>query len=460
LIKRRDFIAGGAGMLGAATIARLGSFADSGRRKPNFVIVFCDDLGYGDVGIYGQKNIGTPNIDRMAAEGVTLTNYYAAANICTPSRAALLTGRYPIRTGLGFEVIMATGDNRGLPLSEVTIGKALKPEYATGLFGKWHLGHTGDAWPPTRHGFDVFFGIPYSHDMKPLSLYSADAETGRIDQSPVDYPTLQQQFYEHAESFVEANKDRPFFVELALSAPHLPEYPHDPFQGKSGAGPYGDVVSEVDSIAGRLLAKLRALGLDRDTFVIFTSDNGPWYEGSAGGLRDRKGGAGFDGGYRVPFVAWAPGTLPAGVKVDSIAMAIDIMPTLLHLAGKPLPDGVTIDGKDITEVLLHGNASPHDQLLLFDNEDVVGIRTQDWKYVAAGYYRGMRMPLKEMGYDELYDAKKDFAESYSVAREHPDVLADMKRRLDVARAEFGPLKSKTLPPIFEKLRSQMNHGQD
>jgi len=430
------------------------------KRKPNFIVILCDDLGYGDVGIYGAKNIATPAIDKMAREGVTLTNYYAAANVCTPSRAGLLTGRYAIRAGLAYGVIMATGDDRGLSPSEITIANVLKPDYATGLFGKWHLGHTGEAWPPTKHGFDTFFGIPYSHDMKPLALYEADAATGKLDKFDVDYATLQQQFYDHAEKFIEANKDRPFFVELALSAPHLPEYPHAPFQGKSGAGPYGDVVTEVDSIVGRLFKKLQELGLDRDTLVMFTSDNGPWFEGSTGGLRDRKGGAAFDGGYRVPFIARQPGVIPTGVKSDAIAMGIDILPTLARLAGKDIPGGTQLDGRDISDVLLHGKPSPHEALVLFDDETVVGIRTQNWKYVTAGYYRGFRFPYKLGGYDELYDMRRDPSESYSVAKEQPEVLADMKRRLEEAEKTFGPLKSKALPPIFTKMRETLSHIQD
>ncbi len=442
--------------LGAACAAAMPSAFGAGKRKPNFVVVMCDDLGYGDVGIYGAKNIPTPALDKMAREGIVLTDFYSSANVCTPSRAGLLTGRYAIRSGLAWEVIRSNDDNRGLPLSAVTIGSVLKPEYATGLFGKWHLGHTGDAWPPTKHGFDTFFGIPYSHDMKPLALYEADAATGKVDQFDVDYPMLQQQFYAHAEKFIEANKDRPFFVELALSAPHLPEYPHAPFLGKSGAGPYGDVVMEIDSIVDRLLSKLKELGLERDTLVIFTSDNGPWFEGSTGGLRDRKGGAAFDGGYRVPFIARQPGVVPAGVKSASIAMGIDILPTLVHLAGKDLPLGLELDGRDISDVLVRGSKSPHDEIVLFDNQTVVGIRTQDWKYVAAGYYRGFRMPYKFGGYEELFDMRRDPTESYSMAKEQPEVLADMKQRFSEAEKTFGPLKA-PLPPFAEKAKEMLSH---
>ena len=427
-------------------------------RRPNFVLVFCDDLGFGDVSLYGEKDIITPALEAMARRGVVLSNFYAAANICTPSRAGLLTGRYPIRTGLGYEVIMQD-DDRGLPLSEITIARALKPEYATGLFGKWHLGHRGPFWPPTRHGFDRFFGIPYSHDMMPLALCEAEAGSDEVKTTEVDYPRLQQQFYEHAERFIEEHRDQPFFVLLSLSAPHLPNHPLPDYAHSSGRGAYGDVVREIDDIVGRLIAKLRALSLEDDTLVIFTSDNGPWFEGSAGRLRDRKGGGGYDGGYHVPFVAQMPGHLPQGVAVTSIAMAIDLLPTFCRLAGKPVP-ATRLDGRDITEVLLSGTASPHDEVLLFDNEIVVGIRTQRWKYIDTSYYRGIRMPLARMGYDQLYDLSADPGENYNVGADFPDVLADMRARMKRAKAEFAPLKSKEIPPVFAKLRNLLAHLQD
>jgi arylsulfatase A-like enzyme len=429
-------------------------------RAPNFIIVLCDDLGYGDLGGFGGTLFKTPNIDRLAREGTVLTDYYAPANLCTPSRAGLLTGRYPIRTGLGYEVIMQD-DQRGLPLSEVTIATALKPEYVTGLFGKWHLGHFAPTWPPTNHGFDSFFGIPYSHDMKPLSLYESHAGSDETRTSEVDFPQLQQQFYAHAETFIEQNRDRPFFVELALSAPHLPQYPHPPFSGTTRAGPYGDVVVEIDSIVGRLRAKLKALGLDRNTLVLFTSDNGPWFEGSSGGLRDRKGGGAFDGGYRVPFIAWQPGVIPAGRRVDSIVCGVDILPTLCAMAGRPVPQGVVLDGRDIGDVLRRGAPAPRDEIVLFDNETVVGIRTQRWKYVDAGYYRNAgRIPYKYFGYVEMYDMRSDRSESYSVAVTYPEVTNDLRARFERAQAMFAEFRHAQIPPVFQKMKDRQSHSQD
>jgi len=451
-----------AGAAAAATrsFGAAGQGARTAGGKPNFILILCDDLGYGDLGGFGGKVFKTPNIDKLAREGTALTNYYAPANLCTPSRAGLLTGRYPIRTGLGYEVIMQD-DHRGLPLSEVTIAAALKPEYATGLFGKWHLGHFAPVWPPTQHGFDRFFGIPYSHDMKPLSLYESQAGSDQVAPFPVDYPRLQQDFYAHAEKFIEDHRDRPFFVELALSAPHLPEYPHPPFVGTTAGGPYGDVVTEIDALVGRLMAKLRELGLDRNTLVMFTSDNGPWFEGSSGGLRDRKGGAAFDGGYHVPFIAHYPGVVPAGRRVDSIVSGVDLLPTLCALAGRPLPPDVELDGRDIGDVLRRGAPSPHEEIVLFDNEDVVGIRTQNWKYVDQGYYRGFgRVKYSAMGYAQLYDMRVDPAESYSVAANQPQVLEEMRARFAKAQETFAGLKHKEIPEFFQRMKERQAHSQD
>ncbi len=456
-MNRRRLLMGVTASLMAAAAPQVASAAP--RRKPNFIVILCDDLGLGDISLDGKGPIATPNLAQMAKEGVTLTDYYAPANLCTPSRAGLLTGRYPVRTGLGFEVIMQP-EARGLPLAEVTIPKALKADYVSGLFGKWHLGHAPEFWPPTKHGFDTFFGIPYSHDMKPLALYEAHAGAEEVRNRPADLATLQQQFYAHAESFIEANHDRPFFVELALSSPHLPSHPATSFDVHGSAGPYGATVAEIDSIVGRLIAKLKSLNIDQDTLILFTSDNGPWFEGSTGGLRDRKGGAGYDGGYRVPFIARQPGTLPAGKRVNAISMGTDILPTLCAMAGVSLPASVEIDGKDISGVLKSGAASPHDALLLFDNEGIAAIRTQRWKYVAQAYYRGNKFPLDTFGMGELFDMSADMTENYNLAANYPDVVVEMKQRLATARTTFAPFKHKEVPAYFKQLRDVLEHMQD
>ena len=412
-------------------------------RKPNVIIILCDDLGYGDLGVFGNGMIRTPNIDRMAAEGVRLTTFYASANVCTPSRAGLMTGRYPIRTGLARDVIRQT-DTNGLPLSEITIAEALKPDYVTALVGKWHLGHVEPFWPPTHHGFDLFFGLPYSHDMQPLKLY--DAEPGvEITQEDPQMDQLTARFFKRGFQFIEANKDRPFFLMLTLTAPHVPLDPHPDHAGQSAAAEYGDVVEEIDENVGKLMQQLKTLGIDNDTLVILTSDNGPWWEGSSGGLRDRKGGAGWEGGYRVPMVARQPGRIPAGIVNDAIAMNTDLLPTIVRWTGGTVPD-VTLDGADIASLLTIPRApSPHDELILFINEDVAAVRTQRWKYVVKSFYRSYEATLDDPDRNDwavLVDMANDPAESYDVSAKHPDSLADMAARVAKARANFAPLRTK------------------
>jgi arylsulfatase A-like enzyme len=435
-----------AALQGAAAIAAslgLPAVAQTAKRKPNVVIVLADDLGYGDVGAFGGRMIKTPNLDRMAREGAKLTSFYASANLCTPSRAGLMTGRYPIRTGLAWQVIQPN-DTNGLPLSEITIAEALKPDYVTALVGKWHLGHVAPFWPPTNHGFDSFFGLPYSHDMKPLSLYTAGPGV-EFTKEDVDFPHLTRRFFDRGLKFIEDNAQRPFFLLLTLTAPHVPLNPNPDEHAHSQAGAYGDVVQEVDTNVGYLLAKLRKLGLERDTLVIVTSDNGPWFQGSAGGFRDRKGGASFDGGYRVPMIARQPGVIPAGLVSTGLAMNIDFLPTVMAWTGRPLP-GAELDGRDITPLLTKRNAaSPHDELVLFNNEQVVAIRTDRWKLAARSYYRTIDFPMSAYS-NLLFDLKADPAESYDVSSAHPDVLADMTARLNKARALFEPMGTHPPPP--------------
>ncbi len=429
----------------ALSVAAGPAFAAKSRRKPNFIVILCDDLGYGDIEPTGGKTIPTPNLNRMARQGTVLTDYYAPANVCTPSRVGLLTGRYPIRSGLGWGVILQ-GDKRVMSTSEATIPKVLKPAgYVSGLFGKWHLGHTGPNWRPTHHGFDKYFGIPYSHDMLPLTLISDDGPaTAPRFEEPVQ-SELQQRFYDEAVKFIEVNRDKPFFVKLALSAPHLENYPNAKYRDAKMASAYGEVVHEIDAIVGRLMQKLRDLGLEKDTLVIFTSDNGPWFEGSSGALRDQKGGAGYDGGYRVPCIAWQPGTVPAGRRNNAIAMGIDFLPTFCAMAGTPTPAGVELDGKDISAVLTKGAPTPHDALLLFNDEDVTAVRTQRWKCITHSYYHGYIMNI-DARYPRLFDMSGGPGEDYSVHHRYPEVLAEMRNKLAAAQTVFGPLK-KGQPPL-------------
>jgi arylsulfatase A len=412
-------------------------------RRPNIIVILADDLGYGDIGCDGGKHIRTPHLDRMATEGVRFTDFYASANVCTPSRAGLLTGRYAIRSGLAHEVIQPA-DTTGLPLSEVTIPQALKPDYATALIGKWHLGHVAPHWPPTSYGFDVFQGLPYSHDMRPLSLYEAQGDHVERDEGKVDFAKLTEGFFARTLAFAEANRDRPFFVMLALTAPHIPLVPNPDDTTGSPAGAYGEVVEEIDVNVGRLIERLKALGLDEDTLVVFTSDNGPWFEGSSGPFRDRKGGSAWDGGFRVPFIARQPGRIPAGLVATGLSSNLDLLPTILSWTGAPQLH-VELDGKDISEMLMTGRGSPHDEILLFDNTHVAAVRTARWKLVARSYYRTYDIPLDRLPL--LFDMVADPGENYSVASLHRDALADLRGRLDRARAKFDPIGARFPPHV-------------
>lgn len=413
-------------------------------RKPNIIVILADDLGYGDLGCNGSTHIRTPNLDRMAAEGARLTDFYASANVCTPSRAGLLTGRYAIRAGLAHEVIQPA-DTTGLPPDALTIPKALRPDYATALIGKWHLGHVAPHWPPAVHGFDCFYGLAYSHDMRPLQLFEAVGDALTAHAGPVDLPKLTQRFFEQTFDFIDANRDRPFFALVALTAPHIPLRPNPDDLTGSPAGAYGEVVEEIDLGVGRLLDRLRALGLDDDTLVVFTSDNGPWFEGSSGPFRDRKGGSAWDGGFRVPFVARFPGRIPAGTVASGLASNLDILPTALALAGVDPPEDIELDGLDLWP-LLSGQGGPgHEEILLFDNNHVAGLRTARWKLVARSYYRTYDAPLDALPL--LFDMQADPGESYSVARLHPEALADMRARLAAARGRYEPLAAQFPPHV-------------
>ena len=409
-------------------------------RPPNAIVILADDLGYGDIGCDGGTIIRTPEIDRMAAEGVRLTDFYASANVCTPSRAGLLTGQYAIRHGLAREVIQPA-DTNGLPPGACTVPKALRPEYASALVGKWHLGHVPPHWPPQLYGFDRFCGLPYSHDMRPLALFEGGPAGEPLTESRPDFARLTELFFRRTLEFAEANRDRPFFVLLALTAPHVPLRPNPDDLTGSAAGAYGEVVEEIDRNVGRLLRRLEALGLDRETLVIFTSDNGPWFEGSSGPFRDRKGGSAWEGGFRVPFIARWPGGLPPGRVSDALASNLDLLPTLLAFAGKAAP--ADLDGCDISGVLRGDAASPHDEIVLFDNTHVAAVRTPRWKYVVRSYYRTLEIPLDR--YPLLFDISLDRGETYSVASLHPQVVEEMKRRIERARAFYEPFAAARPP---------------
>ncbi len=404
-------------------------------RLPNFIVIMADDLGYGDLGIYGSKLIKTPNLDRMALQGARLDSFYSSANVCTAARGGLLTGRYPIRLNLVSDVARPTNDVH-LAAEEISLAEALKPlGYQTALFGKWHLGSRLE-WSPLTQGFDEYFGVLHSNDMTPLELYRQD----QMIENPVNQNTLTQRYTSEAIRFIEDNQDEPFFLYMPHTFPHVPLYVSNEFSGQSDAGLYGDVVETIDWSVGQVLGTLERLGIDENTLVLFTSDNGPWFEGSSGPYRDRKGSS-WEGGQRVPFIAKWPGTIPGGLVSNEPAMNIDIFPTLVKLAGGNLPLDRKIDGKDILPMLVAGADSPHDVLYLFDSDRIAGVRSGQWKLVVETRYRGaipsFDNPASYYGPNGLlFNVQRDPSETYSFTRENPEVVLRMREFLLQGQQEF------------------------
>lgn len=429
--------------------------------RPNFIVIYADDLGYGDIGCYGNKIIRTPNIDSLSEQGARFTDYCACAPVCAPSRAGLLTGRYPFRSGvignpypedepidktisreignalleLGVLDLREENNAPGLPQDEITLSEALKTVgYRTGMIGKWHLGDYSKQpeFNPIQHGFDQYLGLPHSNDMFPCPLYRNDqqleADIG-LNQS-----RLTGMYTKEAIRFIEGSKGDPFFLYLAHTFPHQPLFASEKFDKKSKAGKFGDAVEELDWSVGEIVRCLGRNGLDRNTIVVFTSDNGPWYEGSSGILRGRKGQT-YEGGFRVPFIAWWPERIPAGCVCNAPVMNIDLFPTFLKLAGVESPKDRIIDGKDIlTQLTGKSNVSPHDALYFHHYDLVEGVRTGKWKYVQKMHRYTWPAPLdsakvidtlgkKQLGnrWPLLYDLENDPGEHYNVINTHPEV---------------------------------------
>ena len=423
------------------------TFVWAQNERPNFILIMADDLGIGDLGVYGSSLINTPNLDRMAAEGIVFDSFYASANVCTASRGGLLTGRYPIRLGLVDDVARPTNDIH-LAESEITIAEALKGEgYNTAIFGKWHLGSRVE-WYPLNHGFDEFYGALHSNDMAPFQLYRDD----QIIEDPVDQTTLTQRYTSEALRFIEQNKDNPFFLYIPHSFPHVPLFVTEEFEGQSSAGLYGDVVETIDWSMGQILKKLNELGIDENTMVIFTSDNGPWFEGSSGQFRNRKG-TSWEGGLRVPFIARWPSIIPRNQRNSHAAMNIDVLPTILDFAGVSLSSETQPDGKSLRGVLTNGEGSPHDYLYLFNNDRIAAVRSGKWKLVVETFYRtGVPSFDNPNSYYApnglLFDLEKDPSETYSFTREFPGVAEALHSQLIKGQKA---LDSKVLPNMFNRL---------
>lgn len=426
--------------------------------KPNILLIFADDLGYGDLSCYGHPTIHTPRLDQMAREGIKMTSFYAAAPVCTPSRAGLLTGRYPLRIGMPGN--LGPDSKGGLSQEERTLGEALKGNgYRTAAFGKWHLGAV-PGYFPTDRGFDTYLGILYSNDMmppwvnteRPLHLYRDDKPT---PEQPVDQTTLTQRYTDEAINFIKESGDDPFFIYLPHAMPHLPIYASSEFAGKSKGGRYGDVIEEIDHNVGRLLDALKETGKEENTLVIFTSDNGPWrnlpprmfnsepvekwHGGTTGPLRGAKATT-YEGGYRVPCIIRWPGQVPPRQVNAELATTMDLHATILSLTHTDLPKR-TLDGKDIWPLLTENGSSPHEYYHYFRRKRLDAVRDQEWKLRIAPEADNWVSPEMQTGDEpvqlELFNLKNDPFEQFDVADAHPAIVTRLRAEMKRMAAELG-----------------------
>ncbi len=460
--------------------------------RPNIVIIFADDQGYGDLGVFGAKGFETPNLDRMAKQGMTFTNFYAAQAVCSASRAALMTGCYSNRVG----ILGALGprSRHGINAKETTIAELVKPlGYATAIFGKWHLGHHPQ-FLPTRHGFDEYFGLPYSNDMWPYHPTAKFPDLPMFDGekiinpkvTPKDQAQLTTWYTEHAVEFIEKNKDKPFLLYVPHSMPHVPLYVSDKFKGKSRQGAYGDVIMEIDWSVGQILGTLKKHGLEEKTLVIYTSDNGPWlsygdHAGSAGPLREGKG-TSWDGGQREPTIMRWPGKIPAGKTCNELAATIDVFATVAAITGAKLPQQ-KIDGVNISRLMFDksGKAkSPHEAYYFYWGRHLQAVRSGQWKLHFPHAYRSLNGRKggtggKPVRYEQLktglalYDLTNDIGEKHNVADTHPDVVKRLTALANRARKDLGDSATRQkgsgvrepgrLPPLKKKKRKKPRADQ-
>lgn len=412
------------------------------RDHPNFIIIYADDMGYGDLSCYGSESIKTPNLDQMAGEGMRFTSFYSCAPVCTPSRAGLLTGRYPIRSGLNRVLFPYSKD--GIGQEEITLAESLKQAgYTTACIGKWHLGHLPE-FLPTRHGFDSYFGIPYSNDMEnnergdpPLPLMGDEA----IVEQPADQNTLTRRYTEEAVHFIDNHKDQPFFLYLPHTMVHVPLHVSREFEGHSARGLYGDAVEEVDWSVGQVLAAVKRNGLDKNTLVIFSSDNGPWlikkeHGGSAGPLRNGKGTT-FEGGVREPAIFRWPGTIPAGATTSEPAITLDLFPTLLLLAGQELPQNHVLDGQDIRGILTATGHRADHRFFFFRGDKLEAFRCENWKLKRAFNGEIYGEPAGHQTF--LFDLEKDLSEKNNLAEQNPGQVEKMEHEMQAFEKSLEPV---------------------
>jgi arylsulfatase A len=430
-----------------------------GAARPNFVIIFMDDQGYGDLGSFGSKTIRTPHLDRLAQEGRRFTSFMAASSVCTPSRAALLTGSYPKRVGLQ-KGVLTPGSAVGLNPAEHTIAEHLKQQgYATAAFGKWHLGHHPEVLP-TAQGFDHYYGIPYSNDMNhpdnagkpPGGPSGMDAlwndpestltqwrtplmENDKIVELPVDQRTITRRCTDRALTFITENQKRPFFLYLPYSMPHIPLYVPDDVRDPDPKRAYINTIEHLDTEVGRIFTMLRELKLADNTYVIFTSDNGPWlsfkhHAGSAGPLRSGKMST-FEGGFRVPCIMWAPGRIPAGTECHALASTMDLLPTIAAITGTALPSDRAIDGLDISALLKGSAESVRQEFLYYAawSDRIEGIRQGDWKLLEI--IKEAKNPQESASAPDrmLFNLAEDVAEKNNLSAERPEIVARLRQRM-------------------------------
>lgn len=410
------------------------------RQKPNIVILFCDDMGYGDMTHTGHPTIYTPNLDKMAANGMKLTNFYSSSPACTASRYSLLTGKYPIRSG--FDWVLNPNSKRGIHPKETTLAELLKNEgYATACYGKWHLGSTKKEYLPLQNGFDEYLGLPYSNDMRPPKWPSIPLLSGNdtLELDP-DQSILTKLYTEKAIGFIKKNKSNLFFIYLPYAMPHVPLYASKDFEEKSARGKYGDVIEEIDWSVGQIIKTLKEQNLDENTLVFFTSDNGPWIikglrGGSSGLFRDGKGST-WEGGMRVPAIAYWPKTIPPATVCMTPASTVDLFETIRELTGASIPNGKINDGNSIAPLLLQNGDLPANRAFFFygRGNELHAIRKGSWKlhiktYSQTGkqYFDG-KIPL-------LFNLNEDPSEEHDVAEEHPAVIQDLMAEIERHKKE-------------------------